>query len=255
MYCVLAASVLAGCKVSKDEKGTIVKVNPEFTIDLFEQLGEPRIFQFKVATIEKQECTNYSISTYSTLTFNQVALNVNDLVPPIDCIEGEAPATTISDVGLLPLGYFYLFINLKNTIKNDGLLKVYQDSIAVDLNSRDGLEMVHEVLYRIPETVIWGYTAYNNKEAGAGYANSFLTELTGMTEPAEFQQGYYGYFKLDEAGDLILSPAPNHTYFKTFLFSYHGDVKGLEDLLYSYRSDSIGTGVEFAIFTGSGKTL
>jgi len=251
----LAASVLAGCKVSTDEKGTIVKVKPEFTIDLFEQLGESRIFQFKVATIEKQDCTNFSISTSSTLSFNRVTLNVNDLVPPIDCIEGEAPATTISGVGLIPTGYFTLNINLKNTIKNEGLLRVYQDSIAVDLDSRDGLEMVHEVLYRIPETVIWGYAAYNNKEAGAGYADSFLSELTGMTEPAEFQQGYYGYFKLDETGNLILSPAPGHTYFKTFLFTYHGDVKALEDLLYSYRSDSAGTGVEFAIFTGSGKTL
>jgi hypothetical protein len=255
LLCLMAISFLAGCKLSKDDKETIVKVTPEFTIDLFEQLGDQRVFQFKVATIEKQECTNYTISTYSALTFKKVSLNVNDLVPPVDCISGEAPATTISSVGTLPLGFFNLNINLKNTVKNDGLLKVYQDSIVVDLNSSDGLEMRHKVLCRIPETAIWGYTGFSNKDTGAGVAASFLSDLTEMTERVDFPQGYYGYYKLDENGNLILSPSPDFTYFHTFLFDYQGDISALEDLLDSYRTGSGGADVEFVLFTGTGKSL
>jgi hypothetical protein len=255
LHYVLAIGVLAGCKVPHDDKETIVKVTPEFAIDLFEKLGEPREFQFKVATLEQLECTNYFISTNAALSFNRVTLNVIDLLAPNDCIAGLAPATGMAEVGALPLGYFNLDIHLKNAIENDGTLKVFQDSIVVDLDSQDGLEMAHEVLLRIPEHAIWGYTAYNNKDAGAGVANSFLSDLANMAETGEWAKGYYGYFRLDENNDLILSPPPNHTYFQTFLFTYHDDISGLEDMLRYYRTGPGGAAVEFAVFTGTGKTL
>ncbi|MFQ5445738.1 MAG: hypothetical protein ACE5FF_02295 [Saprospiraceae bacterium] len=253
--CIMMSGILAGCKVSQNDKETIVKVNPEFTIDLFEQLGQPRAFQFKIATIEKQVCTNYSISTYSTLSFNRVTLSVDDLLPPVDCIEGEGPARAVANVGTLPNGYFNLSINLKDAIRNDGLLKVYQDSIVVDLDSKDGLELVHEVLLRIPETALWGYAAYNDKAAGEEPAKAFLADLADKATATQSPQGYYGYFKVDGSGDVILLPPPSHTYFQTFFYNYEGDIADIKVLLQNYRTANSSDQVEFVVFTGRGESL
>ncbi len=255
LHCFLAVSVIAGCKLSKHDKETIVKVTPEFAIDIFEKLGDTREFQFKVSTLEKQECTNFTISTNAALSFNRVTLNVIDLLPPTDCVQGYAPAYGVAEVGILPSGYFNLDIHLKNAINNDGMLSVYTDSIVVDLDSEDGLDLIHKVLCRIPETAIWGYTAFDDNDSGADIAAAFKADLTGITQPAKFPQGYYGYFDLDENDNLILSPAPAHIYFQTFLMTYNGDIKNVEDLVQSYRAAAAGADVEFAVFTGTGKTL
>ena len=227
------------CKVDGKGKDQIVKVEPEFTIDLFEKLAGGKTLTFTIKSIDLQDCLNYGIDASSGHSTSFIRLVINDIVEPENCDPGPAFASTEVDVTPLPNGNYDFQVVLKDAIFSEGKLDVSPEKYQVDMSTTNGFYYVHKELMRIQDQQIWGYVGYEDKDQGKPYADQFLADLASICSDAELQNGYYGYFNVD-GHELGLIPAPAFTNFQEFAFQLDVDTETLKDLLNQYRNSAAG---------------
>jgi hypothetical protein len=245
---------MVGCRLSEDDKGTFVRVTPDFSVKLFEELGDTRQFQFLVSTIENQPCENATIN-YSTQNYTgNVSLWLYGISEPENCIATPAQAKITANVGFLNNGDYAVRLNLKNAIENNGKLKVRDEAYTLMMESHDGLELPYLELRRIPAKIIWGYIAYNDKNAVGDSPDNFIKDLVNLSQNASLTTGYYGYFSIESGiQGPVFDPKPGFNYFKTFVHKYNGEKQNLESLLEFYRSSAAGNHMTIKLYTWEGE--
>ena len=251
---------LFGCK-KDNQTNVIVNIEDDFYIDLFEDIGDgEQIFQLDISTISEQSCLNYQIDhdlSVDTQTY-KIELVINDLLEPNDCIEGMSPTNLALPFGQLPMGSYSFSINLKDAVFNKGRLSVLEDQYLLQLNSDYGIEMLHNLLYRIPQNTLWGYVAYDSSTSNAE-ADGFVADLEALSviENVEsntlYQSGYYGYFNVDEDKKVALTKEISSSYHKPFLFhNVSDDLTEVEGLIIS----ACGNGnLDIHLFTEKGQEI
>lgn len=253
MCCVLL-TWLAACKVEDDPKGQVVKVEPEFTIEPMELLGQQTFFAFRIQSIDLQPCDNYGVDAVLWQGNGQVNLVIKNLITPENCNPIPAKAADTALMAIPDPGTYFLQITLKDAIFNQGLLEVTPEKYTIQLNSQNGFHMLHNELYRIPTRTIWGYVGYENKSEGQPYADQFLSDLDTLTTDALLSPGFYGHFIVN-SNSVNLLPPPQHTYFKPFVARLESSTNTLKDLIALYR-DQVPPGIiEIVVFTWEGKRL
>ncbi len=250
-----AMMLLAGCNLTDDGKDTVVKVQAEFKVDLFEELKDSRNFQFRLKTIDPQPCINNSIDYTANRVLSRLNLAIHEIIEAQDCIEGMEPVSAEASLGYLVNGAYEVQINLKNTIVNEGLLEVTNEAFVLSMSTENGYELVREELRRIPNRYIWGYVAYSEKNPAEQQAINFLGELAGMTSPSSLTKGYYGYFTINDDNVVVLPSAPQPSYFKTFHFQSNGNINDIKALLDEYRAGGNADIMEIRLYTWDGKIL
>src|SRR5690349_3135102 len=120
MVCVCFLS----CKLGKDDKDVIVKVDPEIEISMDEQLGEVRDFSLVFKTIEPQSCTTNTINYTASRNGRNLYLNLLEILEETNCQTGPGQVVGQTSYKYLPLGIYKLELNLKNTLKAIGELNV-----------------------------------------------------------------------------------------------------------------------------------
>lgn len=250
-----AVMLVSGCNLTDDGKETVVKVTPEFTVDLFEELKESRNFQLLIRTIEPQPCINNTIDFTAYRHLSQLSLSIHEILEAADCIEGEERVGANAGFGYLSNGTYDVRLNLKNTIVNEGLLKVTKEAYQLNMSTKSGYELIRESLFRIPDNFIWGYVGYDNQANAAQNAADFLTEINGMTTDPALTKGYYGYFTINDDRVAVLKTPPPFSYFKTFYRQTDGNMEAIKDVLEAYRSGSNADLMEIKLFTWDGKVL
>lgn len=251
----LVISLCSGCVFSEEEKETIINVEPEFSVDMYEEPGEPSQFIFRLKTIEVHDCLNDTINYSVQRLATKVNLNINSIANASDCIPGNQPITSSARVGQLGNGVYALQIGLKYTIFNKGKLFVSDQAFQISMEDENGFELIRSELKRVPNRLIWGYVAYQDQSAVGDLPQQFLAEVQAISQPVSLLQGSYSSFLVDENNVLKLPEAPPFPYFKTFYFKFDGDLQELVDLLDSYRSGTGGNSTEFKIFTWKGDTF
>ncbi len=222
---------------NKGDQTVIVNIEDDFYIDMFENIsnGEQR-FQIDISTILDQSCTNYQIDFDISIDkqSNKIELIINDLVEPDDCLEGTAPARRTVPFGYLLTGAYAFSINLKDAIINTGRLTVFGDHYLLDMDSDDGIEMIHTRLNRIPQNTLWGYIAYNNGSSSTD-AERFISDLEAIStfedinDNSSYPSGYYGYFELDDTKTLSIETEIVSNHHIPFLL--HGETNDLSELM------------------------
>ncbi len=251
----LGLLLLAGCRAHETEKGKIIQVSPEFYIDLFENLGNPRTLDLKISSLELQPCDNATIDLnfQAFPSFFQVVLEA--IQSPEDCNPGTAPALSTVPLGALEDERDYrIQINLKNTIVNEGMLRVRPKTIQLEMETTHGLVLARTVWQRIPPGTIWGYVAYDDP-AAEPHARQFLQELEGMTEHRTYPQGYYSHFSVESPNKLLLPETPSYAVVETFLRHFPGQRAHLVELLESHRNGPAGHLLHIELFTADGEQL
>ncbi len=250
-----AMILLAGCNLTDDGKDTVVKVQAEFRVDLFEELKDSRNFQFRLKTIDPQPCINNSIDFTSSRVLSRLNLAIHEIIEAPDCIEGMVPVSAEAGLGFLGIGTYEVQINLKNTIVNEGVLQVTDEAFVLSMSTENGYELVREELRRIPNRYIWGYVAYDEKNVAEQQANNFLSELAGMTSQSVLTKGYYGYFTINDDRTVVFPTAPEQSFFKTFHYQSNGNMNDIKALLDEYRAGGNADIMEIRLYTWDGKVL
>ena len=222
---------------------------------MFEELGEISQFQFKTSSIEQYDCQNYELDANAYRFNSFIQFTIRDLIQPSECETGMAPAKNTSSIGFLPNGDYNVQISLKNTISNQGKLQVTADAFTLKMESLDGIELASTELKRIPAKSIWGYVGYQNKDEVGNQPELFIQDLKNSSLTINLPQGEYGYFKIENNGQLILNPPPKFTFFQTFLFKYDKNLQELESLLEAYRMGPANGKMEIKVFTWEGESF
>ncbi len=245
----------AGCKLSDEDKETVIKVSPEFSLDLFEKLGDTRQFQVQISTVEPQPCENNVIDYSSNVSSDGLFLYLHEIINSPNCINAETIIETEASFGFLNNGSYRVEVTLKDVIQNLGTLSVTQDAYHLQLETQDGIELKHNELRRIPKGYIWGYVGFADANSGGVKADSFLAELGAKATAKPLSQGYYGYFIINENDQLAFVSQPVFTNFQTFYFKNNVPVSELESLLNLYRSGQNDQDFKIALYTAEGREL
>lgn len=246
----------------KDNPTVIVDVEDDFYIQMFEDIsGGGRQFYINITTIKEQTCLNYEIDY--DLNFNEqlnnIELIINDLVEPTDCETGTGTATVSIPFGTLSEKLYTLDINLKNAVINKGTLGVYSDRYELDTDSDDGIEVVQDILYRIPANTIWGYVAYQSEEEE--YANNFISNLNDHTSTFDiannllYKEGDYGYFRLDNQKFLSFPEQINAANYQTFIYQYDGEDLTDIEAIKNEACGETNANLSIMVFTHDGRVL
>ena len=252
---LIAAFVLTSCNLTDGGKDTVVKVALEFKVDLFEELNDSRNFQFRIKTIEPQNCINNTIDFTSNRILSRLNLSLNEIIEAPDCVEGQEPVNAEASLGYLANGTYDVQISLKNTVINEGKLEVTPEAFQISMSTENGYELVREELKRIPNRFVWGYVGYNDKNQAGQQPDNFLEELNNMTSDAGLSKGYFGYFTINEDQVAVLNTAPLFPFFKTFYRQSDGNINAIKSLLETYRDGNNAEIMEIKLFTWDGKIL
>lgn len=220
------------CKEDKLGDPIIVSnIKKEFYLDIAEILGPAqRSTQFKVQTIEDGECLNGSIDFDFTRQGNRLTVLLNEVVIPEDCIPGIAPSTADITAGALSTGFYLFNFNLRSAIKNKGTLVVEDGRYVLELESEEGVILLHKEVYRVPKNFIWGYIAYEDPELSEEAQNIYDQLLFHGVDP-DLEKGFYGFFTInDTEPGMEISEAPEVPFLRPFGMIYDGDWNYMKSL-------------------------
>lgn len=241
---------LAGCQLGAPEDPIIIPdVEKEFTLDLWENLGvDKRELVFLIQTVKNQNCQNYQIECYLEQKNKDWALSISKIVPPEVCQPGSSPAKNTVNAGQVYPSTIKFAVDLRETIVNQGMLNVTEESYKLSLFSQNGLQVSKTELLRIPSSAIWGYVAYqSNAKANA---DKFIQEINAISTPVSYKKGYYGHFSITDKGTTI-NGQPNDLPITTFVRQYVLDRSKLSELVERHRSAN-GENLKITLLTGFG---
>lgn len=240
--------ILTACNKSNDPD-VILNVEEEFSIILWEQLRQnTRDFQLNLQTLKKNfKCQNFEVGFDQDQIGNTLLITINDIIEPTDCLEGENKASGIVNFGKLPTGFYNLTIDLKDVVSNQGVLEINEDFFQLNMNSKDGIIIEKNQLYRIPDRLIWGYVQYQDQSV----TDDFLAELDQITQSVSLTAGNYGYFNIENT-NLTINADTDISTATTFATSLVGNTAELKILVKKYQEE-FGNGLALKVYTFRGE--
>lgn len=228
----------ASCNLSSLNDPIVVPdVEDEFYLELWESFSaQGRQLEWKLRTIEPVDCEDALISfSFTQRAGQELALSINEIVSPGDCVPPGAPAAATVEVGALPNGDYPVSVALRATVSREGELSVSQDLYQIEVATGGGIIPLRNELHRIPEGTIWGYASYSPDRA---VAQAFEDELRALSSSQGLALGYYGYFRV-EPGELEMlgagQPAEGAVVFQRQLEAANRDA--VVSLIESYRAN------------------
>lgn len=234
---LLLVVCLSGCRVdSMTDPIIIPDVEREFTIDMLEilDIGD-NLLTLQIKTIRNENCLNTGIDYSLRQSGNQVGISLNKISPPLNCQPGSAPAQASINFEKLTLGNFDFSIDLLQTITNEGTLVNGASAYRLNMKTENGIQVLHNELLKIPENTIWGWISYSGstQQAAAGA----LTDISLLSSGRSFDQGYYGYFEINE-DQLSIRQSPEDQVFLPVLTNIKPEnIAALQELLQHYRRE------------------
>ena len=150
---IVVIIVASNCQLNSLEEPIIIAdIQEEFKIEMQEVLTSGvRPLQFKVSSIEEEDCLNFTITTPVNKIGNKIGISIQEIIQPNDCQVGVGPAIGHANLGLMTGGIFDLTVDLKNTVFNDGQLILSDDIFQLKLFSQTGLKLPYTELIKLPD--------------------------------------------------------------------------------------------------------
>lgn len=237
IYSIMAAFI-TGCSFDNTGDPIIVpEVEKEFRVELREQLGpSPRRLQVLLQTVQLQPCINATIAHQLLPAPGLIRIDIAGIELPDNCPPGSAPALDTVQLSELTGNNLFFEVNLKNTISNEGTLRITDEAYTLNLATEKGLVVPHKQLRRIPDYIIWGYVGHSVPSA-AGIAGQFVNEIFARSASANLQAGNYGHFSVAPGtGYITVADSPTDLTLRPFAFRFNGNVDDLRNITEAYRN-------------------
>lgn len=248
----LVISFFSSCELAKVGDPIIVAdVEDEFYIDWRENLSPAqRTLNLVIRTIKEEQCPDASI-TYNFARFNLgYRVSLSDINSADNCDEKNQPALVEIPMGYVGPGTYQIEIDLKNSVKNEGVLKSFSDSYSLNMRTEDGIQVPEKILYKIPDHSVWGYFNFDQIE-DESLVEALLEELAQLSTPREFPSGYYGHFRIGTTGQVALREQPISSRLKTFIFSIQDQRETLTEFVEKVKAQ-YGEKIELFMLDGTG---
>lgn len=234
----------AGCYTQpQEEPDIIVTLEPEFIVDLFEQIDPAdgtAEFGLWVESMAIFDCSNYQISWISQVNGSDIKVQLLDITAPDTCQGASGPATRFIPIGQLADGAYTFTLSLNTLLVNKGILTVQNGHYELSLPEQKGIDFQNRVLETLPEGYLWGF-ADTPAEQDLPVADQLLQHLKNQTEAPLLPAGFYSYFTVSGSGLYFfhrsMAPAGQH---RPFLRRFGSSTAGeLRNLLQGYRNDPV----------------
>jgi hypothetical protein len=242
---------LFGSCSKKNNQGKIVDIEPEFTVQPWEQLdANGGTFGLAIATIANQNCGGTRIDGTSNKIGSKISVTIKKLLYPNTCNGNAEPARDTVVVGKLTKGKYVFNLNLKDVILNEGTLTVEDNKFSLAMEKTDGITVANKEIYRVPYGTIWGYMSYDNSQEAK--ATKFFNDLDKVSATISTPAGDYGYFNYSNSDLLIkgVYQTPKQVT-KKILRRLSGTQDDLDTFIKEHRAQ----GIEVKIYTFEGKVL
>lgn len=215
VYILTLVFLFNSCQEDPIDPVIINTVSEEFNITLWQQLGNIEDgYQMIIESQEEQICQNSLVDMEYNIEGSTITIQINGVSTDGPCIEGSALATTKIDLELPP-GSYNIVVNLGSTIQNTGILELSEESISVDFDKEEGIQMDYKSMVKIPEGVAWGYIDYNVPDMELSQEMSQLI-LQNFAITATLYEGNYGHFRVGDNSSIEIDDAPDTA--NTYLF-------------------------------------
>lgn len=248
------ALCLSGCAQRSEEDPIVVaEIEKEFSLNMRESLGAPsRELLLDITTIKSLDCSNYTIQSAWRRQNNEVLLSLLRIAAPLACDGVASKITQEVKTGLLDLGNFKLAIDLRGALINRGILSNLSDRYRLRLDTEHGLIIQFKELMKIPPSALWGYVSYNPEHEED--ALRFAQDLYALSQAANYQYGYYGYYTIGDKGLKVEGqPQDQQQKFFTFLRNAPANHEPIQQLVQQYRQQ-FPAGVTLVLNDGMGRT-
>ncbi|MEM6842310.1 MAG: hypothetical protein AAF944_09290 [Bacteroidota bacterium] len=244
---------LFACEESADEAlntlGTDVDVEMREYLD-----GNQRSLMFKFFTTRDFGCVNHQINYSLRQETSGLAIRLQEVEEPSTCMKAMGPASAFVDVGSLNIGEYDFTLHIGEAITNTGVLTVTPELYELVLNGEAGINLETVQLHRVPKHALWGTIQFLGKP-NEGFANAFVNQLTKLGAIQDkFDEGNYGFFKVDATGKVSPPMVAEKDSPFTFLLNYRGDESELMALL-SEMNRTYGDEIAIRLRTAQGHEL
>jgi hypothetical protein len=227
IFLVLPLLFSAGCV--NDPDTVREEINSPVNIRMMEKIPG-RTFSLLCATEEEYHCMNYSLNRYVQTAGRTISVLFTDVSLSGFCLTALGPATAEINLGKLSPGEYSLQFTIKNTFFETALT-VTEHSYFINDQSAEWIKIKTPGLNKIPANTVWGYIGYNEDSLKAT-ADLFIDSLKSIgAVEGNFNEGYYHYFSVDSAGNIIPPLNLGHRNLMPFLFRYSGSEEELKNVV------------------------
>lgn len=250
---------IIGC--SKDGPGIgdtndIFYLEDEFNVSLIERLGEQRQLDLRIETIKEDSCLNASLEySYSFFADGQLHFIIlNEINEPEDCDPGKTILEAQIPFTQAELGTYQIDINLLNEIKNSGQINIEEDFYELKMETDLGINVSYERLNKIPESILWGYIAYDSELLGP-VAEDFIKDLEEWSVEYSFEPGEYGHFRIEDDMRFDMKVDSEFEANKVFMLKFDAQTEDIQFLMNEKFCSIYQDAIDIKIFTSEGEIL
>lgn len=235
----LGLSGLPACQSGLDDPPLVVTVEPEFTLDAYEQRDSSNGLATRglwVESRQKYDCAGYHILSEVRKIGQQIEVELLDVQRPADCTGLPSVASQFVPLGQLAAGSYPFRLTLGKTLVNEGTITVENDRFSLTILQPQGIEIQNFTAQHLPDALLWGYVAVPDEAANTA-AHNFITDLKAITSEAILPPGFYSYFTVTGTGEVFFhsSIAPTVPVF-LFVRKLTVSPTELKNLLQDYRA-------------------
>lgn len=196
---------VCSCASREEEPDIIIRLEPEFVVDLFETRnpadGSP-VFGLWMESRDTFDCADYRIDAQVDVSVDAVNVRILGVQKPLLC--SGAPDRVRDFVGIGPLanGVYAFQLQLGEPLVNKGILTVQDGRYSLDIPEPAGIDLQNRVLQHIPDGYAWGYVVRADESVKPA-ADNFIQELKTLTTEPGLPPGYYGYFTVTGTNSLF----------------------------------------------------
>ena len=234
---VLLFGLLPGCNnfLGGDGHMLSLPIDSKIQITLSEPLSpvpQRRALVLTCRTEKIYGCYNYGLFYKLTRSGSTLQIQFGRVTVPDICLDAPGHATVAIDLGPLPDGTYRLMVSSSGK------------GVAAELNVTTGSYEVHggdgptigfpaPKLNRVPANTVWGLIGYLSLgQPSDSLAQTYLDSLE--VRGAEIQTlppGDYGYFTIDQAGQIGTPPNNGYYYARPYVRRFAGDPTVLRDVV------------------------
>ncbi len=226
-----------------EEPDIIVTLDPEFTVDLYEQRDPAdggAEFGLWVESMAIFDCSNFQVAARVSVDAAAISVELLDIKAPALCQGGPDKARGFVPIGALADGTYDFTFALSTLLESTGTLTVQNGRYQLDLPQQKGIDFQNRMLETMPTGYVWGF-ADTLAEQDLPRADQLIQDLKNQTEAPKLPAGFYSYFTVSATGQYFfhrsMAPLGQHRPFLRRLGP--GGASTVGALLQSYRNDPV----------------
>ncbi|MBK8699991.1 MAG: hypothetical protein IPN29_10865 [Saprospiraceae bacterium] len=231
----------------------VINVVAELEVHLSQVVGPTGPFaEFIISTVDSVSCKNAELKVVSKANQSRFQLDIIGVEVTGLCAQGTHKPMTFKSLAI-PESEIGIVIDIKNSLKSTGRIKVTADGYCLTMNEHNGLVIPNTCIKRIQPGTCWGIVEANHINDLAKMKSILQTH---EVQEFSFPQGNYGLFEVGDNAKVTLVKQQNQQSHFTYKYMFYFKLKDWQAFKTEFESAFAGdASIQAAITDYYGRTL